>query len=283
MRTVLLAALIIPVCAQAQSVTEMTPNRAYRGALPASNAIWTSYRLVVGPGVGELELDLDATGDADLYVRRGQTMGGNWRQSADLTSNGDGGRESIRLTTADGLCACTYYIDVVHGGGVLGDRLKYTLRSRTSEGMSPPAVAGTPTDVESTFSDDFRTNLPFGTEGLNYRTYVIDVDRDVEQLELQLRGAPSGAHARWSGPDNDYSKLVRHALASPSCFPRPTHPHTSKRSGSAYYSAVARPKRLNFGSILPKCLFIASAKYHSYLGACQAGNGSVSLRGNMIT
>ncbi len=207
MRTVLLAALIIPVCAQAQSVTEMTPNRAYRGALPASNAIWTSYRLVVGPGVGELELDLDATGDADLYVRRGQTMGGNWRQSADLTSNGDGGRESIRLTTADGLCACTYYIDVVHGGGVLGDRLKYTLRSRTSEGMSPPAVAGTPTDVESTFSDDFRTNLPFGTEGLNYRTYVIDVDRDVEQLELQLRGAGGDLdlYARHGAPMPDWS------------------------------------------------------------------------------
>ena len=38
-------------------------------------------------------------------------------------------------------------------------------------------------------------------------------------LELQLRCAPGGAHARWSGPDNDYTKLVRHAPASPHCFP----------------------------------------------------------------
>ena len=38
-------------------------------------------------------------------------------------------------------------------------------------------------------------------------------------LELQLCGAPSGAHARWPGPDNDHSKLVRHAPTSPLSFP----------------------------------------------------------------
>lgn len=207
MRTVLLAAFLIPVSASAQSVTEMTPNRAYRGALPSSNAIWKSYRLVVAPGVGELRLDLDGTGDADLYLRRGQPMGGNWRQTSDLASNGDGGRESLRLTSADGLCACTYYIDVVHGDGALGERLKYTLRSRTAEGAAAPVLTGEPNDVEGTFSDDFRIDVPFETEGLNYRTFVIDVARDVEELELQLRGASGDLdlYARHGGPMPEWS------------------------------------------------------------------------------
>ena len=34
-------------------------------------------------------------------------------------------------------------------------------------------------------------------------------------FQLQLRGTPSGTHARRSGPDYDYSKFIRHALASP--------------------------------------------------------------------
>ena len=40
-----------------------------------------------------------------------------------------------------------------------------------------------------------------------------------DMLEFELRGAPGGAHARRSGPYNDYTKLVRHALNSPHCLP----------------------------------------------------------------
>lgn len=223
MRTLMaVVALLSPTLASAQGVLELAPGAQERGELPRPGAIWQSYRIDVPPGTSALELDIDATGDADLYVRRERPMDNNWQNTADFRSHSDSGRERVRIGAEDGLCACTYYVDVVHGDGALGRRLKYTLRARTERGAVAPTVAEAPPaaladDVEASFAGDFEIDLAFSPDGPNYKTYVVDVGRDVGSLEVALSGAGGDLdlYARYGGPMPNWS-AAHHRSNGPS-------------------------------------------------------------------
>lgn len=209
----LLAALGAPLSASAQEVVELTFGKTTRGALPTgSGGIWQTYRIDVPAGTSELDLRLSSNGDADLYVRAMAPMDNRWAERADASSDGPSGRERITLTAADGLCACAYYVDVVHGGGATGEPLKFSLRATRSTGgnAAAPPTAGVDTSTDearAVFSNDFEVDVDLTDPEVNYATYRLDVPPDTSEVVLELTGA-----------DTDLDLYARHGGILPNWF-----------------------------------------------------------------
>lgn len=246
-----LLALAPTAAAQDEEPQPLIPGAPVEGRLQAGSP-FASFTIEVPEGATSLVLELKATGDADLFVKAGAPLEGP--EDADAASTDDGGDESVTLTTtaAPRLVAGTYHVDVVHGQGRRGRPLRYTLVARIeSDGPGPGARPAQPggrepaaeLDVPS-FAGDFsvQVTIPKG-DGLNYRTFRLDVGADVARVELTLRGAKSDCDllARFGSPMEGWEQADIRADG-----PGPDETLVLRRDGSprlrtgAWYLDVAR-------------------------------------------
>ncbi|MHC5010413.1 MAG: trypsin-like peptidase domain-containing protein [Planctomycetota bacterium] len=195
----LLLPLFATVALAGDEGTLLLSGRAVRSRLPADGNSYETFRIEVPRGATRLVVRVDATGDADLYVKAGGPIVDDWLQEATAYSNGATGEEVVTLTSSGSprLVAGTYYIDVVHGEGRKGAPLSFTIEAAVlgdngPGAEAPPEMPGGPgdeDDIEGTFSDDFQTTLTMPSDTANYRTFRMKVGADVTSIRMTLRGA----------------------------------------------------------------------------------------------
>ena len=85
------------------------------GSFRGPSDLYRTYRVEVHEGARSLEVDLDATGAADLFVKAGTPFEGNWASEATAQARGTSGKTTLRLTR-DGkpsLRTGPYFVDVL--------------------------------------------------------------------------------------------------------------------------------------------------------------------------
>ncbi len=204
----------------------LKPGQTEEGRLPHGGEQYRTYLIRVPQGADRMEIHVDADGDADLYLKPGGPILRDWHKESVAFARTTSGKERIVLT-ADGiprLRACTYYLDVVHGGGAEAGPLQYELTvdliTDRPGGAEPlPASERGGADglkVHLGVTDDFDGRLQFTEQGDRFVTVAIDVAPDVASLSIATtRGtADIDLYMRYGAPLDSWDRADYRATSS---------------------------------------------------------------------
>jgi S1-C subfamily serine protease len=188
-------ALAGPALAQAAGGRPLVSGEAVSSSLPRGGKIYETYLVEVPVGATRLTVRAEGTGDVDIYMRAGSPIVSSWTEEATVLSNSSAHAEELTLTptSTPPLRATTYYLDVVNG---TEEAFKYTLLAQVETGSGPgavPLVEEEPVPKrEGSYervSDDAEKEFQLASDGVNFRTFVVEVAADVSSVQLRLTGA----------------------------------------------------------------------------------------------
>jgi len=185
---------LVALSASAGDGTALRAGRGYSGSLPSRGQPYQTFVIRVPRGADRMDIRVDATGDADLYLKPGSAIVREWSKEAVAMSRGETGAEQISLDV-DGiptLRACTYYLDVVHGQGAAGKSFSFelSLEIETSRpgGAEPLPAAEQGNEwgmkVHRAVDADFEGRVTFDAGGERFRTFAIEVAPDVASMQV---------------------------------------------------------------------------------------------------
>jgi len=193
-----LAAALFAAPATAQDGgTALESGAAVESPLPFEGVTFRTFIVEVPEGATRLQVTVEATGDADVYLKAGGPIINDWVREATASSRDPGGEEEVVLT-ADGdpaLRACLYYVDVVHGGGPRGEPMTFRITAEVeSDGSGGGALplleddGGLDPDLTARFGGDYSVDLDMPAATPNYRTLRMDVPEGVAAVVLTADG-----------------------------------------------------------------------------------------------
>ena len=221
-----LAAALAAASAARADEGALTSGQVVEGTLPHGRAPWRSFVLDVPLGARRLEVTLEATGDADLFLRAGRPIDRDWKQEATAQSATPGGRERVVLTAGGSppLEAGRYWVDVVHAAGRRGAPLTFKLVATLGlEGEGPGATPMAPSPESPAdlgaggarrVAGDGRFEVDLPADGPNHATFRLEVGADVTALHLTATaadGADVDLYARFGAPMDDWSQAEHRA------------------------------------------------------------------------
>ena len=168
--------------------------QAHSSALPHGGEPFQTFLIRVPVDADRLVIDVDADGDADLYLKPGGPIARDWSKEAVAMARSESGKERIVLT-ADGiprLRACTYYLDVVHGQGAGGKPFDFEVTVEI-EASAPGGAVPLPAaeraapggiKVHLAVAEDFEGHLEFDPADQRFRTFAVEVASDVASVTI---------------------------------------------------------------------------------------------------
>ena len=190
----LAVACLVATSASAGDGTALRTGRSYSGSLPNRGQPFQTFVIRVPRGADHMDIRIEATGDADLYLKPGSPIEREWSKEAVAMSRGEGHDEQITLD-ADGippLRTGAYYLDVVHGQGAAGKSFSFELvldidtsRPGGADPL-PPAEQGNDwgMKVHMAVEGDLERRVTFEEGGERFRTFAVEVTPDVASVQI---------------------------------------------------------------------------------------------------